>query len=221
MRRSAIIFCLLVLFTSCRQFEGSKRSDESPGPLVSGPVSEMVGLAALLRGGTSESSIASRDYQLMMNAAGGIRFLRNEFMWHSIEPADGAFDFVKHDQLVADADSWGLEFIGLLCYGAPWAAAGSGGNKMYPPDDPADFADFAFTIVDRYKGSIHNWEIWNEQNTQRFWKPDVDPEAYGYLLKAATTAIRAADPEARVAFGGMAPIYDMAWDSMWGFLEEV
>jgi hypothetical protein len=156
-----------------------------------------------------------------MNAAGGIRYLRNEFMWHSIEPTQGNFDFSGHDMLVDEAEAYGIEFIGLLCYGAPWAAADSGGSKMYPPDDPADFADFAYMTVCRYKDRIHLWEIWNEQNTQRFWKPEVDPEAYGYLLKAATTAIRAADPEAKVAFGGLAPFYSGDWGHMWGFLEEV
>jgi hypothetical protein len=171
--------------------------------------------------GSSATDQAFRTYELAMNQAAGIRYLRRDFHWHRIEPTRGNFDFSDYDVQVADAEAYGQEFIGLLCFGAPWAASGSGGDIMYPPDDPADFANFCFMTVDRYKDKIRYWEIWNEQNAQRFWKPEPDPEAFGYLLKAATDAIRAADPEAVVAFGGLAPIYSSAWDSMWGFLEEV
>jgi hypothetical protein len=220
MRRCLIIACLLALAAACR-FEGSGRQKETSGPLVSGPISEMVGLASHLRMGSSEVDQAFRTYELTMNQAAGIRYLRRDFHWHRIEPTRGNFAFSDYDVQVADAAAYGQEFIGLLCFGAPWAASGSGGDIMYPPDDPADFANFCYVTVDRYKGKVRYWEIWNEQNASRFWKPGPDPEAFGDLLKVATVAIRAADPEAMVAFGGMAPIYDMAWDSMWGFLEEV
>jgi len=221
MRRVLMVGCLVAVIAALSCLEGNDKHKPSPVPLVRGPVSEIAGLGSLLRPGSSAAALATRDFQLERLQAAGIKYLRNEFMWNVIEPTQGNFDYSGHDAIVAEANAYGRKFIGVLCYGAPWAAADSGGNRMYPPDDPADFANFAFITADRYKDSIHLWEIWNEQNTQRFWKPEVDPEAYGELFKLASDAIRQADPDAVVAFGGMAPLYNSDWESMWGFLEEV
>jgi hypothetical protein len=221
MRRVLIITCLVAVAAAFSCSEDDDDWGSSSSPLVRGPLSEMVGLASHLSTGSSEAEQASRTYELTMDHMAGIKYLRRDFHWHRIEPSRGNFDYSEYDTIVTEAEAWGIKFIGLLCFGAPWAATGSGGDIMYPPDDPADFANFAYTTVDRYKDHIHSWEIWNEQNSQRFWKPEVDPEGYGFLLKAAATAIYAADPKAKVAFGGMATIYDASWDNMWGFLEEV
>jgi len=222
MRRSLILACLLALGLafSCNGDDDDGGS-HYPVPLLRGPVSEMAGISTHLRPGGSAAELARRAYQFERLQAAGIKYVRNEFLWHRIEPSQGAFDYSGHDVVVAEAVAHGEEIIGLLSYGAPWAAADSGGSNKYPPDDPADYAHFVYTTVDRYKDSVHYWEIWNEQNAQRFWKPDVDPEGYGELLKAASVGIRTADPDALVVFGGMAPIYSADWEHMWGFLEEV
>jgi hypothetical protein len=48
------------------------------------------------------------------------------------------------------------------------------------------------------------YEIWNEQNAgPAFWKPREDPEAYAALLAQTVPAIRAEDPDAVVAMGGL------------------
>ena len=43
---------------------------------------------------------------------------------------------------------------------------------------------------------IESWQIWNEQNSPFFFRPQVDPESYAALLEAAAAKIRAADPDA-------------------------
>lgn len=49
---------------------------------------------------------------------------------------------------------------------------------------------------------VRVWEVWNEPDYRPFWSSGV--ENYVRLLKVAALAIRHADPEARVMFGGLA-----------------
>jgi hypothetical protein len=50
--------------------------------------------------------------------------------------------------------------------------------------------------------------VWNEPNYQVFWQPTPNAAAYTALLKAAYTAIKAADPDAVVVAGGIAATPD-------------
>jgi hypothetical protein len=78
------------------------------------------------------------------------------------------------------------------------------------------FGEFAAAAVGRYgpDGSFWPecgcpklpaavWEVWNEPNLAPFWD-FPDPAEYGALLEETGSAIRAADPGARVLFGGLA-----------------
>src|SRR5437660_758692 len=52
-------------------------------------------------------------------------------------------------------------------------------------------------------GRAQYYEIWNEPNID-YWNPAPSPEEYGRLFKAVAPAIRAADPSAKIIFGGLA-----------------
>jgi hypothetical protein len=153
--------------------------------------------------GAGEGDAARRDFRTTAAAAAGVRHLRWEFCWERVEPTRGEFDFSGYDRAVDRAGEAGIEFIGLLAYGNPWASSPTESDDKFPPDDPSDFAAYVRATVSHYRGRIHRWEVWNEQNAgYRFWKPTADPGAYGALLKAAYLAAREADPGAEVAFGG-------------------
>eukprot|EP00775_Hariotina_reticulata_P012900 gene12900-13026_t len=81
-------------------------------------------------------------------------------------------------------------------------------DQMVPPDDSyiGAFADFCTYLVQRYAPlGVHAWEIWNEPNIVNFWATGADPARYTVLLKAAYTAIKAADPLGFVVTAGLAP----------------
>jgi hypothetical protein len=49
---------------------------------------------------------------------------------------------------------------------------------------------------------LHTWQLWNEQNSPKYFSPKEDIEAYGRLVKTAGKAIHQADPDSDVILGG-------------------
>ena len=47
------------------------------------------------------------------------------------------------------------------------------------------------------------WQIWNEQNSSKYFAPKVDVRGYAALLKSAAAGIRSVDPQAEIMLGGM------------------
>jgi hypothetical protein len=75
------------------------------------------------------------------------------------------------------------------------------------PDHRADYAAFAAQVARRYPLSAAV-EIWNEPNLAYYWR-GPDPASYGALARAATSAIRRANPAMRVLVGALAvPLYE-------------
>jgi hypothetical protein len=50
---------------------------------------------------------------------------------------------------------------------------------------------------------VKAWQIWNEQNSPKYYKPTPDPREYATFLGSAANAIRSVDPTAQVVMGGM------------------
>lgn len=72
-------------------------------------------------------------------------------------------------------------------------------GKAVNPNNP--WASFVNAAVARYRGQVHNWEIWNEPDFSQFWSGSIND--YARLLKVAYLAAHAADPGARILIGGM------------------
>ncbi|TAM81646.1 MAG: hypothetical protein EPN47_12965 [Acidobacteria bacterium] len=78
------------------------------------------------------------------------------------------------------------------------------------PDQIAAFTNYVKWMVRHFRGRIHYWALWNEQDIG-YWNPWGNPEEYGRLLKAFVPAVHEADPDAKVIYGGQAdPIRDFA-----------
>jgi hypothetical protein len=155
---------------------------------------------------TSDLGNAAADMRALEDAWAGM--VREEFEWKRVEPVQGQFVWPKFDQAVELARAHGIEVLGKLAYGVPWAAATPPGTsaddaQFYPPADVATYAAYARAVVHRYKDRVHYWQIWNEENHPGAWKPTANAAAYTALLKAAYTAIKAEDPTAVVVLGGL------------------
>jgi hypothetical protein len=84
---------------------------------------------------------------------------------------------------------------------------------FWPPTTPSEIAAFVRYVkwmVNHFRGRIHYYALWNEQDIG-YWNPWGNPEQYGRLLAAVAPAIHQIDPEAKVIYGGQAdPVSDWA-----------
>jgi hypothetical protein len=134
----------------------------------------------------------------------GATSVRTDVLWHKIQPAEDTWNFEVYDAMLDALEAADIELIAMVAYGTTWASSQTTSESTYPPDDPADFANFAAAVADRYEGRITKYEIWNEPNAGRFWRPELsgDPEAWGELALQAARAIHSEDPAAEVILGG-------------------
>jgi Bacterial Ig domain/Cellulase (glycosyl hydrolase family 5) len=131
-------------------------------------------------------------------------WIRHDFSWDVIEPQRGTFRWAGYDALVNAARSRGIGVIATVTYTPAWANGGFSDHN-YAPASADEFGRFAGDVARRYAGQgVHHYEIWNEPNIG-YWKPLPDPARYTAVLRAAATAIRAADPLAVIITGGASP----------------
>ncbi len=158
-----------------------------------------------------------REQAVQMIAAAGFHWIRQEFPWEDIE-IHGRNDFEdrrnepycsaweKYDQIVGLAEQYGLEMIVRLSNPPAWShAAGDAAGHFAPPDDYADFGDYVYAVVSRYRGRIHYYQLWNEPNIYPEWgEQPVDPEAYTRLLCEGYRRAHEADPDVVIVSGALA-----------------
>lgn len=136
----------------------------------------------------------------------GANWIRTDLAWYRVQTGPGSWDWSSFDRTVAYAKSRGLKVLAVLGQAPVWARdPGCAAQLWCPPARDADFAAFAARAAKRYPVDlVPAWEVWNEENTTAFWAGGADPAAYGALLKATAAAVRAAQPAARIVFGGLA-----------------
>jgi hypothetical protein len=71
------------------------------------------------------------------------------------------------------------------------------------PDQIAAFLRYVKWMVNHFRGRVHHYALWNEQDIG-YWNPWGNPEEYGRLLAAFIPAVHEADPQAKVIYGGLA-----------------
>ncbi len=160
---------------------------------------------------------AKREEIVRLASEAGFHWLRQEFPWQDIEiHAKGDFEdrrnqpyrpaWDKYDQIVALAEKYNMELIVRISTPPKWSRAqGDAVGTFAPPDNYADLGDFVHTLVDRYKGRIRAYQIWNEPNIYPEWgNYAISPEQYTELLKVAATRAREADPNAVIIAGALA-----------------
>ena len=134
----------------------------------------------------------------------GFGWLKQQVRWQTTELAKGQYGFKDLDNLVNQANAAGIKVLFSVVAAPKWARGGKEGDG--PPDNYQDFWDFMGAMATHFKGRVHAYEIWNEQNLQREWAGSpLNAADYVRLLKGAYQAIKAADPNAKVISGAMTP----------------
>ncbi|HRT32362.1 MAG TPA: beta-galactosidase, partial [Anaerolineae bacterium] len=136
------------------------------------------------------------EWALDLAAEGGFTWVRQRFPWSEIEPEPGRFEWAPWDAMVAGAVERGLQLLPVLTSPPAWAGM---------PPDPEAFARFAAALANHYSAQLVYYQIWHNPNLGETWGGKADPLVYADLLAHAAPAIRAADPDARIVLGGLAP----------------
>ena len=161
---------------------------------------------------------SKRERSLQMVSDAGFHWIRQEFPWEDIE-IHGKGDFedrrhepyrsawIKYDHIVDLANKYDLEVIARLSNPPAWTRALTDtiGTRA-PPDDLADWGDYVYTVVSRYRGQARYYQLWNEPNIYPEWgERPVDSEAYTQLLCEGYRRAKDADPDAVILSGALAP----------------
>jgi hypothetical protein len=133
-------------------------------------------------------------------------------------------DYAAIDGLVLGAAQRRIKVLPVVQIAPQWAARHPG-ELSSPPTDPQQYASFAGALVRRYgpNGSfwtehpelapqpIRYWQIWNEPSFKSFWSDQPWASDYVELLRDARTAVKAADPGARIVLAGLP---NKSWTSL-------
>lgn len=140
------------------------------------------------------------------------------FPWIFIEPSKGQFDWWHTDQVVNHASNQGLIVVARLGLVPAWARPDPHERETtlnyLDAEHYADFGDFVYAFVDRYRGRVQHIIVWNEPNLSFEWglRP-VSARAYVELLHVAYARAKEADPSVVVLAGALAPTLEPAGSS--------
>jgi hypothetical protein len=136
----------------------------------------------------------------------GFTWVKQMFEWRYIEPHEkGKFEWNEPDRIVNEIEKAGLKLIARVGDQPKWVRPEIW-PTVGPPSKLADWGDFVAAMAARYKGRIQAYQIWNEPNLAREWgNQPPNPAQYAEMLKIAHTAIKKADPDAKVISGGLSP----------------
>jgi LysM repeat protein len=146
------------------------------------------------------------DYDRILDATQDIGFtwIKQQITWKSLESERGNINWAALDEVVNRANARGLYVLLSVAKAPKWARTTTAEDG--PPADFQEYARFMGALAQRYKGKVHAYEIWNEQNLRREWNgATLSASSYISLLRAAYQAIKAADPNALVISGAPAP----------------
>ena len=131
---------------------------------------------------------------------------RGSFGWDDYEPAAGKFDFAWLHTFVERAAAHRIQLRPYLGYTPEWAARSGGADTDVwnnPPASLEAWERFASAVARalRKHPNVLSYEIYNEENVKQWW--DGDASAYARVLTRGADALRRADADARVLFGGL------------------
>jgi hypothetical protein len=129
--------------------------------------------------------------------------------WEQLEPKRGEWDFSRLDRYVAMAKQHNVDLLLPLANTPQWAAARPNDPSGYKPgnsSEPANIDDwrrYVRTVGERYKGRIHNYQIWNEPNAKLFYTGS--PAKLVELTCEAFRILKSIDPQNRIVSAGSTP----------------
>ena len=152
-----------------------------------------------------------------------VGYFMDRINWYHVEREKGKYhiDPVTEAAIIQAADQ-GIEVVMTLCYGNPhyqdygyrgrqknyWEMPYVGPLRSDPTIGPLPtskaiegYANYCRFMVDRFRGKIRYFEIWNNPDGE--FALEHDPQPYVNTVKAAVKAIRQTNPDTKIVLGGM------------------
>ena len=223
-----IVLCLLAQQAPAHAQADSPTTSSGPDsylPLVHGACEPSVASQPATVFGVQmyvETDNESPYFDFMVDS--GASWVRAEIYWANIEPRNTTpdkFRWAQSDRILAAAGQAGINMNATVVSNPRWASPHREGPIN--AENLSDYAEFLGAVVERYDGDgvddnpcgivVKRWELYNEPDGES--KPeDVRwgefGAEYAAMLAVAYPAVKAADPDAQLVFGGIA--YDWFTD---------
>jgi hypothetical protein len=126
----------------------------------------------------------------------GVKHARVQSGWARTETQPGVYDWQWLDAVIPDMTSRGVKPWVSLSYGNP-IYTGGGTNQASSPLPTGAARDawlrFVGAFVERYKGQVDEWEVWNEPAHQNISAAD-----YAAFLAQTASAVRARQADGKI-----------------------
>lgn len=177
-----------------------------------------------------DPAVVTRTLELVRDM--GARYVRMQIPWEDIE-IHGRGDFMdrrnveavgvisawdKYDHIVDTANCLDLELVMRVDRAPMWASTFFKSLPTFqeglaidhtstgPPDDFNDYLNFLRILIDRYRGRVRFFQIWNEPNLLNEWNWQTpNPRDFAALQCLSYYTAKDTNPDAIILFPSLAP----------------
>ncbi len=139
---------------------------------------------------------------ILNQASLAFNVIRDGLTWQTVEKQKGIYNFTIYDQIINELLSYKIAPYLTMDYGNSLYC--DNGSAPITPSAINAFVNFAVASIYRYRNKGIIFELWNEPNGSKFWKPKPNATQYGNLANAVGAAIRSNQSIANEIFVGPA-----------------
>ena len=137
----------------------------------------------------------------------GFTYIRQGVEWFHVEKSAGVFNFAFYVDQFAGLQDRGIKPMITLAYGNPVHTQWLDHDPwwVYPPKSAPEIAawkNYCVKVAEVF-GPDCPYEVWNEQNSNYFWREFADLDEYMAVFNAAAQAVRSVWPNAHIMLGGV------------------
>jgi len=145
----------------------------------------------------------------MLDSA-NVRWVRINLPWMDAEQTKGQWNWSDWETRLSILQSYRINILCILFKVPAWASSAPPGTNpllvpYYAPKDTLDWIAYVDSVVNKFKGYISHWEIWNEPDGGFLYAsiPGTKHLRYVELLRSAYRTIKQRNPNAKVVFAGL------------------
>ena len=146
--------------------------------------------------GVSPYIIEPEDFPLIDEL--GAVWLRRTCRWGNLEPVPGQWNFSDWDNFVEYSNNAQKKILAILAFDTPWLYGEEKIPRKITAREMPMFLNYVDTVVNRYKGKIDAYEIWNEPNMMSWYGSD---EEFITMTRSVIKTIRSIDPDVKILAG--------------------